>query len=183
MSELASKGQLRWSFARWAVVMVPAVLLLGFLSGRTVPSGNDNAWYVALAKPPLNPPDWAFPVAWTIIYICLGLAGAIVLNARGARGRGLAVGAFVVLVAMLFAWAPLFFGKHLIGAATVLIVAIEAMGIVVALLFGRIRSGAAWLMLPLLIWVGFASVICWRIGQLNPDGGRVAPSEHTTQML
>lgn len=183
MSELASVGQLRWSFARWAAVTVPAVVLLGFLSGRLVPSGSDNAWYVALAKPPLNPPDWAFPVAWSIIYVCLGLALATVLNARGARGRSLAVSVFVLLLVLLFAWAPVFFGKHLIAAATLLIVAIELVGIAVTFLFARIRRRAALLMLPLLVWVGFASVICWRIGQLNPDAGRVAPGGRTTQML
>ena len=174
---------MRWSFARWAVVAVPLVLLLGFLSGRSVPAGSDNAWYVALAKPSVNPPDWAFPVAWSIIYICMGLAVATVLNARGARGRGLAVVMFAVEVLLLFAWQPLFFGAHRIGAATVLIAAILLNGILVTVLFSRIRRGAAWLMVPLLVWVGFAGVLCWRIGQLNPDAERVAPSGHTTQML
>ena len=183
MSELASRGQLRWSFARWAAVAVPFVVLLGFLSGHSVPAGSDNAWYVALAKPSVNPPDWAFPVAWSLIYVCMGLAVALVLNARGARGRWPAVALFAVEVALLFAWQPLFFGAHRIGAATALIAAILLVGIVVTLLFGRIRSVAAWLMLPLLVWVGFAGVLCWRIGQLNPDAERVAPTGGTTQML
>ena len=183
MGEVASKGQLRWSFARWAAVTVPAMLLLGFLSGRSVPSGHDNAWYVALVKPPLNPPDWAFPVAWTIIYGAMGVALAIVLNARGARGRGLAVALYVMLSALLFAWAPTFFGAHEIGMATVLIVGIEIVGIAVTLLFNRVRPRAAWLMVPLLVWVGFASVICWRLNELNPNAARVAPGGHTTQML
>lgn len=183
MGGIASRGQLRWSFARWAAIAVPAVLLLGFLAGGLVRGGSDNAWYVALAKPPLNPPDWAFPMAWTLIYICMGLAVATVFNARGARGRGVAVTLFGVELLMLMAWAPLFFGAHRIGPATALIVAVELLGIVVTFLFGRIRRVAAWLMLPLLVWVGFAGVICWRIGQLNPDAARVAPGGHTTQML
>ncbi|WP_425229547.1 TspO/MBR family protein [Sphingomonas sp.] len=183
MSELASKGQLRWSFARWAAVCVPLVLLIGFVSGRMAPAGSHNGWYAALAKPAINPPDWAFPVAWSIIYVCMGLAVATVLNARGARGRGLAVALFAVEVALLFAWTPLFFGAHRIGAATALIAAILVVGIGVALLFGRVRSSAAWLMVPLLVWVSFAGVLCWRIGQLNPGAGRVAPGAHATQML
>ena len=47
----------------------------------------------------------------------------------------------------------------------------------------EIRSGAAWLMVPLLVWVSFASVLNLRIGQLNPDAERVAPGGRTTQML
>uniref|UniRef100_UPI003F68B6EC tryptophan-rich sensory protein n=1 Tax=Sphingomonas bacterium TaxID=1895847 RepID=UPI003F68B6EC len=93
MGGIASAGQLRASFARWAVVTVPLVLLIGFASGRSVPAGARNAWYLALAKPPLTPPDWLFPVAWTLIYVLLGLAVATVLNARGARWRWPAVAA------------------------------------------------------------------------------------------
>lgn len=183
MAEIASRGQLRWSFARWAAVAVPAVLLLGFLFGRVAATGGDNPWYAALVKPPLTPPDLAFPIAWTLIYICLGLALAIVLNARGARGRGVAVALFAVELAMLFAWQPLFFAAHRIDAATGLIAAIVVLGIVVAFAFARIRRSAAWLMVPLLVWVSFASVLCWRLGQLNPDAQRVAPAGRTTQML
>ena len=183
VSELASRRQLRWSFARWAIVCVPLVLLIGFASGLTTPSGGDNAWYVALAKPALNPPDWVFPVAWGTIYICMGLAVATVLNARGARRRGAGVALFVLLVAMLFVWQPLFFGAHRIWAALALIVVILAVGIVVTVLFGRVRRTAAWLMVPLLVWVSFAGVLNWRIGQLNPDAERLAPGGRTTQML
>lgn len=183
MSELASRGQLRWSFVRWAAVGVPFVLLLGFVSGRSVPAGSDNAWYVALDKPDLNPPDWAFPVAWGIIYLCMGLAVATVLNARRARGRWPAVALFAVLLALLTAWQPLFFGAHKVRAATVLIAAIEVAGIVTTVAFARVRRGAAWLLVPLLMWVGFAGVLCWRIGQLNPDAERLAPGGRTTQML
>lgn len=183
MAELASKGQLRWSFARWAAVAVPAVLLLGFLFGRVAATGGDNPWYSALVKPPLTPPDLAFPIAWTLIYICLGLAVATVLNARGARGRGVAVALFALELVLLFAWQPLFFAAHRIGAATALIVAIAVLGIVVAFAFARIRRSAAWLMVPLLVWVSFAAVLCWRIGQLNPNAERLAPGGRTTQML
>jgi tryptophan-rich sensory protein len=159
------------------------VLLIGFASGRSTPSGSDNPWYAALAKPALNPPDWAFPVAWTLIYICMGLAVATVLNARGARGRRPAVALFALLVALLAVWQPLFFGAHRIWAALGLIVAILVVGIIVTRLFGRVRRAAAWLMVPLLVWVGFAGVLNWRIGQMNPDAERLAPAGRTTQML
>src|SRR3546814_4550857 len=74
MTEIASRAQLRLSFLRWAVVTVPLVLFLGFLSGRLVPSGSENEWYAALAKPSMTPPGWMFPVAWTILYVLEGVA-------------------------------------------------------------------------------------------------------------
>ncbi len=71
MSGIASKGQLRMSFLRWAIVTVPLILLLGFASGRAVPAGSENSWYVALQKPELTPPGWVFSGRWTSLYILL----------------------------------------------------------------------------------------------------------------
>jgi hypothetical protein len=53
-----------------------------------------NAWFDALEKPAIMPPGWVFGLAWTILYILLGLALALILHARGARGRGLALALF-----------------------------------------------------------------------------------------
>lgn len=183
MGGIASKGQLRMSFVRWAAITVPAVLLLGFASGRSVPAGNDNPWYVALAKPALTPPGWVFPVAWSLLYVLLGIAVAMILNARGARGRGLALTLFCVQLAFNLSWQPLFFGAHRIDAALLVIVAMLATGIAATVLFARIRPVAAWLLVPYLAWVTFAGVLTWKIGQLNPDADGVARPAHTSQML
>jgi tryptophan-rich sensory protein len=171
------------SFARWALVCVPLIVLLGFLSGRSVPSGNDNAWYQALVKPALTPPGWVFPVAWTALYIMLGLALATILNARGARGRTLAVVLFVLQLALNLAWTPLFFGAHRVGAALLVIVVMLALAIATTVSFGRIRKAAAWLMLPYLVWLSFAAGLNWRIGQLNPDAESLVPGARTSQVI
>ncbi len=183
MSGIASKGQLRMSFLRWAVFTVPLILLLGFASGRAVPSGSENGWYMALQKPEITPPGWLFPVAWTTLYILMGFAVAMVLHARGAKGRGLALGVFAVQFVLNLAWTPLFFGMHQVGAALLAIIAMLLLAIVTTLLFGRIRSLAAWLMVPYLVWISFAGVLTWRIGQLNPDAETLVPASHTSQML
>jgi benzodiazapine receptor len=182
VGSIASRGQLRMSLLRWAVVTVPLVLLLGFASGRSVPAGNQNPWYVALAKPALTPPGWVFPVAWSLLYVMMGLALAIVLNARGARGRGVAVALFVVQLALNLTWQPLFFGAHRIGAALGVIGLMLVFGIAATVAFARVRRAAAWLMVPYLVWISFAGVLTWRIGQLNPGADLASPSR-THQML
>ena len=58
VSAIASRRQLHMSLLRWGVVTVPLLLLLGFLSGLSVPAGDRNAWYVALVKPAGTPPGW-----------------------------------------------------------------------------------------------------------------------------
>ena len=60
MTELASRGQLRGSLLRWALVLVPVLLLLGMLSAQLGGSGAGNPWFAALAKPALYPPPMAF---------------------------------------------------------------------------------------------------------------------------
>ena len=183
MGGIASKGQLRMSLLRWAVVVVPLILLLGFASGRSVPAGDANAWYVALAKPATTPPDWMFPVIWSLLYVMLGIALSMVLNARGARGRGLAVLLFAVGFGLALAWQPVFFGAHRVGLALLVIVGMLVMGIVTTLAFGRIRSAAAWLMVPYLVWVSMAGVLTWQIGRMNPDADTLVPAARTSQML
>jgi tryptophan-rich sensory protein len=180
---IASKGQLRMSFLRWAVVTVPLILLLGFAAGSAVPVGDENRWYAALVKPAANPPNWAFPVAWTTLYILLGLAVALVLHARGARGRGLALLLFAAQFALNLAWTPVFFGMHQVGAALWIIIAMLVLAIAATLAFGRIRTLAAWLMVPYLVWISFAGVLTWRIGQINPGAETLDPTSRTSQML
>lgn len=182
MSEIASKGQLRMSFLRWAVVAVPLVLLLGFAFGRLVPTGDDNPWYAALAKPTLTPPGWLFPVAWSTLYILLGLAVAMIADARGARGRGVAIAVFVLQLACNLAWSPVFFGSHKVVAAALLIVVMLALSILTAVLFARIRKAAAWLLVPYMVWISFAGMLTWGIHRLNPDAEALVPSASTTQI-
>lgn len=183
MGEIASKGQLRMSFLRWALVTVPAVVLLGFLSGRSVPVGTENGWYLALTKPAVTPPPIAFPIAWGTLYILLGVALALILNARGARGRGLALALFAAQFALNLAWTPIFFGAHDIGLATLMIVAMLALAVATTIAFARIRPRAGWLMVPYLVWISFAGVLTWRIGQLNPDAEALAPQSGTSQVI
>ena len=183
MGGIASKGQLRMSFLRWAFVVVPLILLLGFLSGRSVPAGDANGWYVALAKPAITPPGWVFPVAWSLLYVLTALALAIVLNARGARGRVLGVVLFAAQFALNLLWTPIFFGAHRIGAATAVIALMLVLAIATTVAFGRVRSRAAWLMVPYLAWISFAGVLLWRVGQLNPGAEALASPPAASQVI
>lgn len=180
MGEVASREQLRLSFARWAVVTVPLVLLLGFASGRMVPAGSGNGWYAGLAKPWGTPPDWMFPVAWGTIYVCLGLAAALVLNARGARGRWAGLALFAGTLAAALAWMPVFFGAHRVGLALAVALVMLALGTATAVLFGRVRRPAGWLVVPFLVWTAYAAVLTWRIDRLNPH---LAPDGSRTQII
>ena len=68
MNEIASPGQLRLAYARWALVTVPALVFLGFLSGKLANSGYGNRWFDALVNPYLMTPGWVFAVVWPRLY-------------------------------------------------------------------------------------------------------------------
>jgi len=163
------------SFLRYALVAVPAILLLGTLSGRASGSGYGNAWFDALEKPSFMPPGWAFPVAWTLLYIALGLALALILHARGARGRGLALALFGAQLLLNFSWSPIFFAAHRVGAALVVILAILALSAASAFLFYRIRRAAGLLLIPYLAWLCFAAALNEEIARLNPNARSLVP--------
>lgn len=177
MNEIASPGQLRLDYLRWALVTVPAILFLGFLSGRIANSGYGNRWFDALEKPAFMPPGWAFGAAWTILYILMGLALAMIIHARGSRGRGIAILLFLAQLVMNLLWSPLFFRAHQVDNAFILILLLIATVAATALLFWRIRPAAGLLLLPYLVWLAFASVLNYEIGRLNPQAETlVAPA-------
>lgn len=168
MSELASPAQLRASFLRWALVLVPGIVLLGFLSGTLASSGPDNPWFAGLIKPSLFPPPATFGIVWTILYVLMGLALAMIVSARGAPGRNAAIAAFVVQFLLNLCWSPLFFGAHQISKALYLLVAIDVAVLATVVLFWKVRPRAAMLLLPYLAWVLFATVLNWQFLEANP---------------
>lgn len=168
MSVLASRAQLRASFIRWALFIVPVVVLLGYTSGVVAGSVADNPWFASLTKPALYPPPATFGIAWTILYILMGLAAALVASAWGARLRTAALVAFAVQLALNLAWSPVFFALHQLDGAFYLILAIDVMVLITLILFWRIRWIAGALLIPYLLWVCFATYLSWDIARLNP---------------
>jgi tryptophan-rich sensory protein len=183
MRGIASPAQLRMSFLRYALVTVPMILLLGILSGKASGSGYGNAWFDALIKPSFMPPGWVFGLAWTLLYIALGLALALILHARGARGRGLALGLFAAQLLLNFAWSPIFFALHKVDLAFLVLLAMLVLSMAVTLLFARIRPAAAWLMVPYVGWLVFAALLTWQVDALNPDAEQLVPQRGSTDIL
>jgi len=169
MNFLASKAQLRASFLRWSLFLVPLIVLLGFMGGQF--GSPQTAWFQGLEKPSIFPPPAAFGIVWTILYIMIGFALALVVSAWGARERGLAIVVFAIHFVGNLAWTGVFFGmQNMTGGLIVLAYAIVTLIAVVAI-FWRVRRSAALLLLPYLAWVCFATVLNYQFIVENPDGG------------
>jgi benzodiazapine receptor len=179
MSGLASRTELRMSFLRYAVVTVPAIVLLGMLSGYLSNSGYSNPWFDALRKPGFMPPGWVFGAAWTLLYIMLGLSLAMLLHAKGAEKRERAIILFVLGLILNFAWSPIFFGMHKVTLALSVIAAMIVCTIGLIFALWKIRVVAALLLYPYLGWLMFASALNYKILELNPEAETLVPGTRT----
>jgi benzodiazapine receptor len=148
------------------MITVPLILLLGMASGWLSNSGYGNAWFDRLAKPSFMPPGWAFPVAWTILYILMGIALGLVIEGQGPL-RNLAIALFIVQLLLNLAWSPVFFGMHQARAGLAIILILFAAATATTIAFWRVQPTAALLMLPYLAWLMLASALNGAIIRLN----------------
>ena len=143
------------------LVFVVGVVGIGWLIGATNLPGE---WYAALAKPGFVPPNWAFPVAWTILYIMIAVAGWRTFR-REPSGRAMQV--WAAQLALNFVWSPAMFTMHQIGAALVILICLfVAIVTYISLEMSRDRLAAA-LFAPYAAWVAFAGLLNAAIWRLN----------------
>lgn len=174
-SGLASKGQLRASFFRWALLTVPACALLGYLSSKL--GTPDSVWFQSLIKPDIFPAPMWFSIVWSILYVMIGTAVALVCAAWGARGRTAALILFALHFLLNLAWHPVFFGGYQLTGGLYLLGAIILSLLVVIALFYRVRKLAAVLLIPYLLWVCFATFLNYEFLRLNPDADGQDPTQ------
>jgi len=182
MNQFAPSSSSPMSLARLALFVIPTIMFLGFLSGTMSGSTADNAWYQTLLKPDIQPPGWVFGVVWPTLYLMMGLAFAMVLNASGARHRNLAIALFLSQFVINLTWSPTFFGAHQVTAAFFIILFMLGLAIATTFVFARVRKAAAWLMVPYLVWISFAAILNFQIDQLNPDAESLYVPAATSQI-
>jgi tryptophan-rich sensory protein len=152
----------------WAVLVAFIVVCIGMgalSSLAQTPQSRD--WYDALTLPAATPPDWAFPVAWNLIYVLMAVAGWLVWRRREQPGATPALILFAAQLGANVLWVPAFFGLQsvVLGFYAIVPVLIGVAACTVAVF--RVSRPAGLLFLPYLGWVTFAAWIAWRTMQLN----------------
>lgn len=138
--------------------------LLVFAASATGSQFMPGQWYAGLAKPWFTPPPVVFPIAWTILYVMIAIAGWIAWRA-GAMSAVAVWGVQLVLNAL---WSYLMFGAHRIDLALAEIAVLWlSIGAFVALTWRPARN-AALLFLPYWAWVTFAAILNFGVWRLNP---------------
>lgn len=128
-------------------------------------SGNMDI-YSTLNKPPLSPPGFIFPIAWTILYILMGISSYIIYMSQSPN-REKALKIYAVQLAINFFWSILFFGFSQYLLSFLWLVLLIAVIIVMIREFYQISPLAAWLQLPYLLWCVFAAYLNFMIFRLN----------------
>ncbi len=125
-------------------------------------------WYATLNKPSFSPPNWIFGPAWTILYLLMGISAYLVwqkgLNKIAVK-RALLF--FVLQLIFNFLWSFLFFYLHSPVLGLVDITILWSMILITIIKFVKISKPAAYLLIPYLLWVTFASILNFSIVVLN----------------
>lgn len=143
------------------VLFIIAVVGGGSLIGVGTAPG---AWYASLEKPWFNPPNWIFGPVWTLLYLMIAIAGWRIWMRRRTGG---AMTAWWVQLGLNFLWSPVFFGLQSPGWAIPIILAMLVSIVTFIWLSWNQDRLAAWLFVPYLAWVSFATLLNVSIWWLN----------------
>ena len=126
-------------------------------------------WYAALQKPAFTPPNWLFAPVWITLYLLMGIAAFLVWR-FGLENRRVRTALIIFLVQLVLnsLWSVVFFGLQspLYGIIVIIILWIAIL--LTILKFARISAVAAWLLVPYILWVSYASALNISIWLLNP---------------
>lgn len=152
----------------WRVLALPVLCaVVGAVSG-TLTRGEIPGWYAGLEKPAFNPPNWIFAPVWSTLYILMGFAAGRAWEASRTRTEAApALRTFFALLSVNALWSLLFFGLHRPGLALVDILAYLVLLLIWIRQLRAVNAFDAWLQLPHLLWVAFATVLNASIWWLN----------------
>lgn len=123
-------------------------------------------WYAALTKPALNPPAWIFGPVWTTLYLLMGISLWLIWK-NDSKEKNRAIWLFAVQLALNAIWSPIFFGVQSVSSALAIIVLLWIAIVLTILMFRKISKTAAWLLVPYIAWVSFASYLNYMLWVLN----------------
>ncbi len=126
-----------------------------------------GGWYLTLRKPAWTPPNAVFGPVWSLLYLSMAVAAWLVWRRAGTPGARRALALFALQLLLNVAWSALFFSAHLPGAAFAEIVLLELAILAAIVAFRPVSRAAAWLLVPYLLWVGFAAALNYSIWRLN----------------
>lgn len=141
-------------------------LAVGAVSGFLTQSGVED-FSTNAVKPFFMPPGWLFPVAWTVLYILMGISAYLIDTSTSQKDKKTAFILYYVQLLFNFLWSFIFFGAGNYLFAFIWIVILLALIIATTVEFYKIEPKTAFLMIPYILWVTFATILNFSIYLLN----------------
>ena len=148
------------------IIWIVALIAIGGVIGSfTKP--EISTWYSTLLRSTLTPPNYVFPVAWTILYGIIGACGWLIWRESSFPRLIIIKTLYVIQLILNWSWTPLFFGFHLTGLSLVVLGLMDILVcVLICLAYPKIRA-VSLLMFPYLFWILFASYLNFYIWWYN----------------
>lgn len=155
--------------------MSSTVSLVGFfiLCFGAASSGamfRPGAWYEALKKPSWTPPNWMFPVVWTILFVMMAFSGWLIWEAQKMAAWPI-LALYVGHLVLNAGWSFLFFKQRRLDWALFEVAVLWLSILAMIVLFAPISQLASLLLVPYIVWVTIAAALNFRLVQLNGPRG------------
>ena len=149
------------------IVSIVGCELVGLL-GTPFTISSIPTWYATLAKPLFAPPNWIFGPVWTLLYLLMGVSFYLIWRQDEKKKKvKTARNYFLVQLALNFIWSPIFFGLRAPLLGFIVIVAMWVLIVMTMKKFYPLSKWAAYLLVPYLLWVSFATILNAAIVVLN----------------
>ena len=155
---------IHWGLLVVSLIVCQAAGLLGTIfTVKSIPT-----WFKTLRKPSFEPPPWIFGPMWTLLYTLMGISlYRIFILPESTPGRGLALSVFALQWFLNAIWSPVFFGWKKPRIAFGVIVLLLGAILASIVCFSGLDETAAWLLVPYVLWVSFATALNLAIAKLN----------------
>lgn len=151
----------------WKLIVSFVVVFLVAAAGSVATYDSIPTWYAGLTKPPFNPPNWIFGPVWTILYALMAVSLFLVWKKKQTPHTIYAKKIFFVQLGLNLLWSFVFFGAHQIALALLVIAALWGLILYSIILFRKINKTAAYILIPYLLWVSFATILNFSLLLLN----------------
>jgi len=148
------------------IIWIVGLIVIGSVIG-SLTKPEISTWYSTLNRAELTPPNYVFPIAWTILYGIIGACGWLIWSAQTfPELKGIKT-LYATQLILNWSWTPLFFGYHLTGISMIVLGAMDILvGALIFLAYRKMKV-VSLLMIPYLSWILFASYLNFYIWWCN----------------
>lgn len=149
------------------IIAIAIPIAIGATAGLFTVTGV-GSWYQTINKPSWNPPGWVFAPVWTTLYVMMGVSLYLVWKSGVSNNlKRTAIGLFAFQLVLNFFWSLIFFDQQQPGWALVEIIVMWFFILFTIFAFAKVNKTAAWLLVPYISWVSFATILNYTIWKMN----------------